>query len=193
MQAESPSSSAPATGSCLPASPLRSSQVPTAVPTPALSRSHLGALLYSPAPYLRQYLWLSLHLCAPVGGCVSDSPCACLVPACASLPSPPSPLSRFRLPPAALVRGPRPAGSGRLDSGCSNRGENASGSAPSAEPHSSRAGPLLFAAFPAPPRPPGRREGGREGVIEKASEEGERGAGDSGSTRAELPGRLCHG
>lgn len=95
--------------------------------------------------------------------CLSDYPCACT--------SLPSPLSRFRLPPAALVQGLRPAGSGRLDSGCSNRGETASDSAPSAEPHSSRVGPLLFASFPAPPRPRRRREGGREGVIEKASEE----------------------
>ena len=54
---------------------------------------------------------------------------------------------------------------GRLGSSCSNCGETASGSGPSAEPHSSRAGPLLSAASPAPPRP-----GGREGVIEKASE-----------------------
>lgn len=145
-----------------------------------------GTPLFAGSLSLAISLALSLHLCAPVGGCVSDYPRARLVPARAPLPAP---LSRSRLPPAAPVRGPPPAGSGRLDSGCSDRGENASGSAPSAEPHSSRAGPLLFAAFPAPPRPPGRREGGRAGAIEKASEEGERGTGAllERSSRAALP------
>lgn len=127
----------------------------------------------------------SPHLRAP-GGCASACPCACLVPARApGLPAFPAPITS-RGCGAGSTAGRW--GSGLLDSGCSNRGEKASGSAPSAEPHSSRAGPLLFAAFPAPPRPPGRREGGREGVTEKASEEAERGAADSGSTGAELPG-----
>lgn len=62
-----------------------------------------------------------------------------------------------------------------------NRGETGSGSAPSAEQHSSSAGPLLFAASPALPRPPGGREGRREGVIETASER----------TRDKAPGALA--
>lgn len=154
-------------------SPIWSSQVPASVPTPLLSRSlpskSGGTPLFAGSLFLAISLALSASLC-PCGRmhvCLSDYPSACLIPVCVSLPSLPS---QFRLPPAALVQGPRQAGSGRLGSGCSNSGETASGSAPSAEPHSSRAGPLLFAAFPAPPRPPGGREGGREGVIEKASE-----------------------
>lgn len=175
-QDESLSCPLPFLTTCLPPpsiAHLVPTRFPVSVPSPLLSVQgppNLGPLLYLLCPSLWQYPWFSLHLCAPVGGCVSiclttsvpvSSPCS------ASLPSL---LSRFRLPPAALARTPPPARLGRLGSGCSNSGETASGSAPSAEPHSSRAGPLLFAASPAPPRPPGGREGGRDGVIEKASE-----------------------
>lgn len=61
-----------------------------------------------------------------------------------------------------------------------NRGETVWSSAPSAEQHSSSARPLLFAASPASPRPPGGREGRREGVIQIASER----------TRDKTPGAL---
>lgn len=178
-QAESSSSSATFPNQRCPSGPLK---VPASVPTPLLSGPlplGCGVLLY----VLSLSLAAAPRLRAPVGGCVSVRP-PTRVPLAAprARPCPPRfPGSDYL---QLLWREVATGGMGRRGSGVSNGGETALGPAPSAEPHSSRAGPLLSAASPAPPQPPGGREGAREGGSDRESQRAvSQGPGGSGSAR----------
>lgn len=114
---------------------------------------------------------------------MSDYPCPCLVPVCASLPAP---LSRFRLPPAALVRGSTTDRIGSPGLGLLKPWGGCVGFYPlgRAAFFQGRATPLR--RFPSAAAAAGRK-GGRKGGSDRESQRaGEQGAGGSGSTCAEL-------